>query len=46
MLYHYIYLLVEGWNCCSDGTISFHRVSADDQYLIDRMHYGFHNKDT
>lgn len=36
---------VTGKDCCSDGTITFHYVTAEQQYLIDRMHYGFHNKD-
>ncbi|CAF4182190.1 unnamed protein product [Rotaria sordida] len=29
-----------GYDCCSEETISFHYVSADEQYKMDRIRYG------
>ena len=35
---------LRGSNCCSSTTISFHHVTPEHLYLIDKMHYGFHDE--
>ena len=38
------FVFIKGNKCCSDTTISFHYVTPERQYLIDKVRYGFNDR--